>query len=241
MPYMREYKNISIFSSYEGVSENMLSMLDEDLEYIEDMWDSVRKHNAEVSRENRILSQQVTNIIVDMFNSIEMPVFKKSLHGKVIGEYKEFKAIKKRIGEIFGYERWTRPSPHEIMVNGNRVRSNCSPVTLLQLVKLGRQHKAKKNKRDEEYIASIKYLVSNGVDVDVNSDRSEIISDAYDLYASKLREEKYPDGTELDIDICDECDIWVVGDHRCSCGNIRVELISEGNIVDGIYFYPSRY
>ena len=85
MPYMREYKNIAIFSSYEVVSENMLSMLDEDLEYIEDMWDSVRKHNAEVSRENRILSQQVTNIIVDMFNSIEMPVFKKSLHGKVIG------------------------------------------------------------------------------------------------------------------------------------------------------------
>lgn len=241
MPYMMEYKDIRIFSSYEVVSEDVLGMPDADLEYIEDMWDSVRKHNADVSRENRLLLKQATNIIVGMFNSIDMPVYKKSLHGKVIGEYKEFKAIKKRIEEIFGYERWTRPSPHEIMVNGERVRSNYSPVTLLQLVKLGRHHKEKKNKRDEEYIASIKYLLSNGVDVDVNSDRCEIISDAYDLYTSKLREEEYPDGMELDIDICDECNVWIVGEHRCSCGNIRVELVSEGNIVDGIYFYPSRY
>lgn len=48
--------------------------------------------------------------------------------------------------------------------------------------------------------------------------------------------EHYPDETEMEVS-CDNCDTWRVGEHRCSCGNRRVHLVVEGNVVTGFYAY----
>ena len=48
-------------------------------------------------------------------------------------------------------------------------------------------------------------------------------------------------GMELNFDQCGECDSWIVGEHRCSCGNRRVDLEISGNIVDGFSSYPQAY
>lgn len=50
---------------------------------------------------------------------------------------------------------------------------------------------------------------------------------------------EYPDGTEIDAGgQCDYCDSWTVGDRRCSCGNRRMYLEVEGNVLDGFTAYP---
>ena len=54
-------------------------------------------------------------------------------------------------------------------------------------------------------------------------------------------QENYPNGTEVDIDCCYHCDTWEVGDNRCSCGNRRVYLDIQGNVVTGFYAYPQGH
>lgn len=49
---------------------------------------------------------------------------------------------------------------------------------------------------------------------------------------------KAMEGKVIDIKCCDYCNSWSVGEHRCFCGNRRMYLTIDGNIVDGFYHYP---
>lgn len=53
------------------------------------------------------------------------------------------------------------------------------------------------------------------------------------------RESAKISGTELPCD-CDECGTWVVGDHRCICGNRRVTLTSVGDF-ENMSLYAECY
>jgi len=48
---------------------------------------------------------------------------------------------------------------------------------------------------------------------------------------------EFPEGTEVAFDGC-ECGQWTVGNCRCSCGNRRVSLEIDGDVVTGFYAYP---
>jgi len=65
-----------------------------------------------------------------------------------------------------------------------------------------------------------------------------LISFANSVEREKFLKEQYPDGTELSIKCCTECNSWTVGEHRCSCGNRRMYLETEGNFLDGFTAYP---
>lgn len=43
------------------------------------------------------------------------------------------------------------------------------------------------------------------------------------------------------VDCRCECGTWVIGEKRCSCGNIRYNLDIYGDFIDGFYFYPMPY
>lgn len=51
-------------------------------------------------------------------------------------------------------------------------------------------------------------------------------------------QKEYPDGSEIDHSSCDNCSHWVMGEHRCSCGNRRMYLSLDGNFFDGYIAYP---
>ena len=57
--------------------------------------------------------------------------------------------------------------------------------------------------------------------------------------------ENFADGDEIEISCCNECSTWTVGERRCSCGNVRVELAIEACndkfISKGFYGYGERY
>jgi len=52
--------------------------------------------------------------------------------------------------------------------------------------------------------------------------------------------ENYPDGKTIKHSCCDNCSEWTVGEHRCSCGNRRMNLIVEGKGLNR-YAYAEAY
>ena len=45
-------------------------------------------------------------------------------------------------------------------------------------------------------------------------------------------EENYKKGKIVPIDCCDDCDEYVIGENKCSCGNKRIEYYATGNVDD---------
>lgn len=45
----------------------------------------------------------------------------------------------------------------------------------------------------------------------------------------------------IGITCCDYCTDYTVGDRRCSCGNRRVCIEIEGNVIDGFFHYAVNY
>lgn len=45
------------------------------------------------------------------------------------------------------------------------------------------------------------------------------------------------DGETETIDCCGECDSYIIGQHRCECGNVRIGLEIEGDLNSGYYHY----
>jgi hypothetical protein len=52
--------------------------------------------------------------------------------------------------------------------------------------------------------------------------------------------ENYPVGTQMSGG-CQDCDTWTVGDHRCECGNRRIELEIEGDFLEGFIARAQAY
>ena len=44
---------------------------------------------------------------------------------------------------------------------------------------------------------------------------------------TKWLKENYPEGTEVYIDCCGECETWTFGENRCDCGNVRIDYWVE--------------
>jgi len=55
--------------------------------------------------------------------------------------------------------------------------------------------------------------------------------DYYELAANAWKKENYPIGTEIRLDnnIC-ECESYIMGETRCSCGNRRISTGVDGTL-----------
>jgi len=70
----------------------------------------------------------------------------------------------------------------------------------------------------------------------------QIIRTVNDYAKEKYLEENVPNGTEVYLKHgCDECSTYIMGEHRCSCGNRRISIVVEGNIIEGFDYYPEPY
>jgi len=72
------------------------------------------------------------------------------------------------------------------------------------------------------------------------TNNEELIKGVEEIAEEKWIEENMVAGEEIDIKCCD-CGTWVYPEHRCSCGNRRMELGVEGNFLDGYYSCPQPY
>jgi len=73
------------------------------------------------------------------------------------------------------------------------------------------------------------------------STNDELVRIATEAEKEKWVKENYPDGEIVDQKACQDCSTWVVGERRCECGNRRLEIQIEGNILDGFAGYVEAY
>ena len=235
-----------IAKSYDTLSEKILDLPDEDILAWEAACDEIEKSNKNAVKNNRILLDLAVKELEKFCKMLEFGTYKESKYGKILGEYKEFKMLKKQLEMM--YPTWSRqsyPRVYRYMIGTETYRVCKSPSTLMEVVKSARAKREQLQKKALEtnklYILSVKYLLKSGVDVE-NLTSDEIIVKANDLARDAWITSNFPDGETVDVDdnYC-ECETWTVGDRRCSCGNRRLELSVEGDLSSGFYGYPEPY
>ena len=96
----------------------------------------------------------------------------------------------------------------------------------------------KEKKFDKLFKKAIILSTSFGIDATTYEDNEKLIQDVSEKAENKYIQENFPEGTELNIDCCDHCDTWIVGEKRCSCENRRMYFEIDGNLLDGFNAYP---
>lgn len=130
-------------------------------------------------------------------------------------------------------------------VNGVELYCNQSPTTIVELYdKIIGQYNSKireKNKNNKLLIKSIEYASLHNINIeDLNTD--QIIYTVSEYAKEKYLEENLPEGTEVYLKhACYECSIYIMGERRCSCGNRRISIVVEGDIIEGFDYYPEPY
>ena len=173
------------------------------------------------------------------------------------------KKLIKKIGEKLGYVRgfpsdWKDWLGHQSMVSG--IFKGKTPVQininlwnkyndLYKFIMGFKQFidetiKTRNDVRTEEEKLKI-HLISKGRDLGLYIEDYDSL-DTYMVAIEKTLKniwikENYPEGTEVKIDCCSECDLWFVGDRRCACGNRRIYLEVGGNSLKGFYAYGEPY
>ena len=139
------------------------------------------------------------------------------------------------------------PSAHtsEKIVDGIRLYNNQSPTNIVELYdKITNQYKQGKatvNKNNKLLIKSIEYANEHNIEID-DLPTDYIIKRVEEYAKEKWLNENVPNGTEIYLKhACSECSTYIMGERRCSCGNRRISIVVEGNILEGFYYYPEPY
>lgn len=68
------------------------------------------------------------------------------------------------------------------------------------------------------------------------------VDDALDVARCHMADEirNKLEGETIEIDCCDECSHWTVGERRCSCGNRRISLVIDGEFPN-LYYYAEAF
>ena len=243
LDYRMNIGSKKVFAGYRILSEDMLSVSDEELDALMAEWDEVEKQHKMAIQYNRDLLAQAVPQLEAFCKMLGFGTYKKSKYGKLLGEYKEFKMLRNALEKkIRTWASNDKPSAYEYVLDGERRNPGRSCSTLKEMVAYARKDKEQKEKMElrlnKLYQESVKFLANKEIEMDGLSVK-QIISKADGLARDAWIASNFPDGETVDVDdnIC-ECETWTVGDRRCSCGNRRLELSVEGDLSSGFYGYP---
>jgi hypothetical protein len=204
-------------------------------------WKEVAKENSVIWRYNNALYAEAIGKTVIFFTDCGVKFYKRSATGKVTGMYKEAKLF---ADALKGRYRVTQPScPYifKITYKGEVVNTGSGDtLTMLETAKrmienIDKQAVAK----SESFKKSLKVAAENNIDISGCGSPQEIYNLVNETMQERWISENYPDGTSVYLKhTCDSCNEWIVGDHRCSCGNRRMYLLVEGDFISGFYAYP---
>jgi len=110
---------------------------------------------------------------------------------------------------------------------------------LLKKIAIQKQEDEKKLRESKEAAEAILYCQNNNINTETLS-LAGIIDAAETHEQEKWVAENYPDGKTISHSCCDNCSKWTIGEHRCSCGNRRMNLAVEGK-GSNRYAYAEAY
>jgi hypothetical protein len=154
-----------------------------------------------------------------------------------------YKKILYNLTPAFNVDRYpANPTVSQFMYNGKEFRVGGSPFERFKrFIDYVKREQEQEAKGDKLLVASIAYAQENDIDI-VCAPSNKVIGVVDEYAKTKFIAKKYPNGTFLDVNdnLC-ECTSWVVGDRRCQCGNRRIYLEIEGDLLSGYYAYPQAY
>jgi len=244
------YKKFPNMSLLKSENWHKLAQMDRDeVVNIYNEWIEIDKENMKLKAIAREKEQEILKDIYEVLEKHKIPFRKYGRNiVKPTGYIAWFnKNIKMVISNRFPYYSQGIPNMHPKTVIKDDIKLDitCSPTTLIEgYDRLSNQYKngqSKKYAKNKLFIESVKYATENGIDIE-DYDEKSIIQIVDNHAKGKFLEDNYPDGTEVYLKhVCYECNTWVVGERRCSCGNRRVRLEVEGNLLDGYLAYPEGY
>lgn len=206
-------------------------------------WEETEKFNKEISTFNYNLKTAATTVLIQFFKELKLPHEKKSVRNKFLGYTKEFSTMLAQLTKKYNTVPPTKLRIHTITYNGNPLACNGDSLKLLKEAKLKMELSAhQEEKKTNRFKTALKIAFDNQINIVDCPTEASVIATVDEFMKEKFIEENYSNGTEVYLKhTCDECSTWYVGERRCSCGNVRVELEVEGNFIDGYYAYPVRY
>jgi len=207
--------------------------------------------NKEIVRRNRKLFEENKKELLSFYRNSGIEFIKKyDRKGKEI----YLTHIQKTIDSIDKFNHFTNPQPCfntsqnaysdlSVTIDGFTFKydstryytSMMNKRTCHDIWKQFRLMVVAEKKQNEKYIKAVRYFVENNIEGEPSYEAAN--KHAMDLFVSSLDTIT----GETHIDCCSECSTWVVGEHRCSCGNRRMYWEIDGNFIDGFYNYPQAY
>lgn len=247
---MNKYKR---FPNSELIKDwgKLLTLRREEVIALQEEWDTIHE-------ENTVLNEKYYN---EREEKIEEVAKLLKSQGIEVHKYKKKGAFKERNGYLAWFENKvvepiTKNYPYynfsipvvfheEQVVNGVTLYNSVSPSNIIDLYdRIKWQYDKEIEKRDNEdklLKKSIEYASKYGINID-NLSSKEIKEKVGKLAKVKYAEDNIPDGTEIYLKHeCDYCDTYIAGETRCSCGNRRIAITVEGNLIDGFYYYPEGW
>lgn len=147
------------------------------------------------------------------------------------------------------YPSYTRDFPRlstgSKEVDGVKLYNNQSPIGIVEFHRiLTYQYERgikELRKSDKLLVKAVEYSTVNQLDISGLTPK-EIINNATEDAKNKYVDTHHPNGSEVHLKHeCDECSTFIMGSTRCSCGNVRISIVVEGDLLDGFYSYPETY
>lgn len=230
--------------------EKLIKMTSSEVIELFDEWVETEKSNKGISN---IMFQERTSKVeeaIAYMKSIGIDVYKYKKSG-IIPTKNGYQAwFKTNVADKIAlqYPSNNRTMPYAQMgskeVDGVTLSNNQSPINIVDLHgRLVHQYNSKKSqvdKTDKLLVKAITYATLHEIDIDDLTPK-QIIMVVDEQAKENYLKENVPVGTELHLkNECNECSSFTRGEHRCSCGNVRIQITVEGDLIDGYYHYTER-
>lgn len=246
---IKEYENyefpfkITNYSSYNNVKlyKDALDFTNEQLIEIQNKYNKIYLKNCEVTDHNSNLFNTFFKSFIDLLNDYTVEVYNSKTKKNYTAT---INTIKYQIERNFNIKSINRISFKELEYNGKVYSTHQYYNDLALFIKEIKPDIERDNKnleKQKQFLKKgIEICIKNNIDV-MLLNNTEIICKADEIERNKFEKENCSEGTEMEINCCDYCSYFYIGSHRCSCGNRRIELIVEGNFLDGYYAYAEAY
>jgi len=180
-------------------------------QYSDKDWENLRNLAQEIDNEN---NTQYSNYCVELLDI-------KVLIQKIFGQYsKEFKYVNKLQvprpqSEVRNYVEYQQQRIKEVKEKQRQIQLE----------------KERKEARDKYTQECCEYLLNKGLKFGYGFDILNVIYIAEHTHFQELFEQYLMKLEPISFNgqNCDDCPGWIPGEHRCVCGNRRVELIQPDN------------
>jgi hypothetical protein len=230
--YTSTFNGKALFTDFNKLTDVILTMTDAELNALQNDWDNTEEYNKGVSLNNFLAKKELKAEVDALFKKLDIPTVKTSTHGKVVGEYAEYKAMNKAIdAKCKTYDGIGKPCNYVLKMDGDvHTLHDPSNRSLVALAAYGRSIRQRKVDHELRMKAEFALAATLAGKYGIALDDPDMFNKVVEADEKAWIATNYPNGTEMDHSCCDDCDSWTVGEHRCHCGNRRLYLEVEGSL-----------